>query len=140
VNKTVSETLKEISALKNKKDRVAALRQHNDYTTRTVLQGAFDDRVIWQLPEGDVPYKKNTLPDLDGVIHTEARKLYLFVYGGNPNLTQLRREALFIEFLENLDAGDAEMVAAMKDKKLPPSMKGITVDVVREAFPKLLGE
>lgn len=136
MNRSVSEVLSEISRLKTKKERVEALRFAGDFTTKSILQGVFDPRIVWMLPEGEVPYKPNVLDDVEGVLKTESRKLYLFVKGGNPNLKQARREVLFIEMLEKLDRRDAELLVYVKDKKLPDQMKGITKDVVFEAFPE----
>ena len=58
------------------------------------------------------------------------------IEGPYPNLKQVKREQMFIELLENVAPADAKMLCAIKDKKLP--FKGITEDMVREAFPGLL--
>jgi hypothetical protein len=68
----------------------------------------------------------------------ETRRLYLFLKGGNPNITKLRREALYIELLESVHPEDAKMLIAAKSKKLP--YKGINAKLVKEAFPGLLTE
>jgi hypothetical protein len=59
----------------------------------------------------------------------------LFVEGGNPNLTNLRRETLFIQLLESVDPNDAKLLLAMKDKK--SAFSGINKTIVRQAFPDL---
>jgi len=69
-------------------------------------------------------------------LFTEARKLYLFVEGGSPNLKQLRRETLFVELLETVDPEDAKLLLAIKDKTLP--YPGVTLDIVNQAFPGLI--
>jgi len=132
----IAEILEQISKIPRKVDKLAALRTHaNNSTLLTILQGAFDPRIEWLLPEGVPPFKKNDLVDLEGVLYSEARKLYLFVKGGNDNLKPLRREALFIEFIESLAPADADLLCAIKDKKMP--YKGITQQLVKEAFPGL---
>jgi hypothetical protein len=70
------------------------------------------------------------------VLYAEVRKLYLFVKGGNDNLKPLRRETLFIQLLESLAPADADLLCAIKDKKMP--YKGIDAKIIREAFPGLL--
>jgi hypothetical protein len=60
----------------------------------------------------------------------------LFIEGGNPNLTPLKRESLFIGLIESIDPEDAKVLLAAKDKKLP--VKGITSTIVNEAFPGLI--
>jgi hypothetical protein len=61
--------------------------------------------------------------------------LIYFVENSGHNLKPLKRETMFVEFLESLAPKDAELILAIKDKKLP--FKGITEDIVREAFPEL---
>jgi len=134
----IAEILGKIASLKTKDEKIAALRQNDNYAIRTILQGAYSKDIKWLLPPGEVPYKKNDLEDLESVLYSEIRKLYLFVEGGNPNLKQLRRETLFIELLESLAPADAELLAAIKDKKLP--YKGLTEAIVKEAFPGLINE
>jgi hypothetical protein len=58
--------------------------------------------------------------------------------GGNPNLNAIKREQIFIQMLESINADDAELLVAMKDKKSP--YKNITKDIVVEAFPGLIQE
>jgi hypothetical protein len=60
------------------------------------------------------------------------------VEGGNPNLKQIRREFLFIQLLETLSPKEAQLMASVKDKKLP--FKGISEKLVQEAFPGLINE
>ncbi len=138
MKKAVSQILAEISKLKTRDARIRALQQNNDYAIRTVLQGNFDPRIRWLLPEGSVPYKKNDLPDLESVFYAEARKLYLFVEGGNKDLSAGRREQLFIEMMEQLDKRDAAMLEVLKDKRLEDLYPGIDRDVVMGAFPGLI--
>lgn len=133
----VAEILEQISKIPKKVDKLTELQKHaGNSTLLTILQGAFDPRIEWLLPEGVPPFKKNDLHDLENVLYAEVRKLYLFVKGGNDNLKPLRREALFIQLLESLAPADADLLCAIKDKKMP--YKGITQQLVKEAFPGLL--
>ena len=132
----VAEFLEKVSKLKKKEEKVAALKHNDSFVIRTILQGAFDPRVKWALPEGTPPYKVNDLVDQENVLIRECRRLVHFIEGGNPGLKQMRRETLFVELLESVAPKDAELLCAIKDKKFP--YKGITVDVVKEAFPGLI--
>ena len=133
----VAEILASISKLNRRDQRLAELQKHaGNAALKTVLQGAFDPRIKWLLPEGVPPFKKNDLQDAEGVFYAECRKLYLFVQGGNDNLKPARREALFIQLLESLAPADADLLCAIKDKKMP--YKGINAQLVKEAFPGLL--
>ena len=94
------------------------------------------DRVS-MLPPGDVPYTPNTAPE--GTEHTmlekEARLLHHFFKGGS-SLKQAKREQMFIQMLEGLNQGEAEVLVLVKDKKLGKRWK-ITKACVSEAFPSI---
>ena len=91
---------------------------------------------MWKLPEGEVPYRKNEAPE--GTEHTnlhgEARKLFHYLEGGNADLTQSKRESMFVQLLEGLHESDAEVLVAAKDKTLHRKFKGLSDNVVKEAF------
>jgi hypothetical protein len=132
----LAEILKKTSEFEKKQDKMEYLNKWDSAALRALLKYAYDPNVKFLLPEGAPPYKQNDLPDLQGVLYSELRKLYLFIEGGNPNLKQLRREYLFVQMLENLDKQDAELIIAVKDKTIP--YKGITKKFVEEMFPGLL--
>ena len=126
----LAEILKKASDFEKKIDKIDWLYRNDSPALRAILKYAYDPKVKFILPEGAPPYKQNQLPDLQSVLYSELRKLYLFIEGGNPNLKQTRREYLFIQLLENLDKEDAELIVAVKDKKIP--YKGITKKFVEE--------
>lgn len=132
----IAEFFENLSKIKKREDRVNVLRQNDHYVIKTILQGAFDSRVKWLLPEGTPPYKVNDLVDQENVLIKDCRKLVYFVEGGHPNLKQLKREAMFIELLETVAPADAKLLCAIKDKKFP--YKNVTEDIVKEAFPGLI--
>lgn len=134
----ISEVLENASKLKGKDDKIAYLRQNISKPLLDVIKYALDPNIKFLLPTGKVPYNKTAAVEAQGMLFHEVRKLYLFVEGGNPNLTQIRRETLFIQFLESLDPKDAEMIVAVKDKKLPYA--GLNYKLMREAFPGLLSD
>ena len=136
---SISEILERASAGDKVNGKAALLIKYDNPTLRKILKYTFSEKVTFNgLPEGEPPYKPNTLVDVENVLYAETRRLYLFTDGGNPNLSQLRKEAIFIELLENVDSRDAKLLVSMKDKKLPEEFKGITKAVVKKAFPDLL--
>lgn len=134
----VAEFLDKVSKLKSRKEKVDALKANDFFSLKTVLQGAYHPNIKWLLPPGQPPFKPNELVDQENVLHREARRLPYFVENGLAVRSQTQREAMFIELLENVTKEDALLLCAIKEKKLP--YKGITADIVREAFPGLLGE
>lgn len=132
----MSEVLDKVAKAKSKDKKVELLRQHNTDALRMVLKSSFDPNIEWDLPEGDVPYTPNDSPE--GTEHNmlvhEARTLFHYIRGGNPKLTSNRRENMFIQMLEGLHQNEAELVVAAKDKALHRKYKGLSANVVREAF------
>ena len=133
----LNEVLQKVINAKTKAQKIKLLQEHNSPALRQILIANFDESIISMLPEGDVPYEKNEVPE--GTEHTklvhEYRKLYLFFKGG-ANISQNRRESLFIQLLEGLHQGEAEVLCLVKDKKLGKRWK-ITRQCVEEAFPQI---
>ena len=131
-----SEILDKVAKLKTKKQKVEFLRQHNTDALRMILKSSFNPKIVWQLPEGEVPFSPNDAPE--GTEHTvlamEARKLYNFIQGGNNALTQNKREMMFVQLLEGLHQTEAYMLVDAKDKILHKRYKGLSSAVVKEGF------
>jgi len=131
------EVLQKVSNAKTKAQKVKLLEEYNTPALRALLIANFDESVISMLPEGEVPYKKNEAPE--DTEHTkldhEYRKLYLFFKGG-ANISQTRRETLFIQLLEGLHKGEAEVLCLVKDRKIGKRWK-ITRQCVEQAFPSI---
>jgi len=131
------EVLQKVSNAKTKAQKVKLLEGFNTPALRAILIANFDESVISMLPDGEVPYKKNEAPE--GTEHTllaqEYRKLYLFFKGG-ANISQTRRETLFIQLLEGLHQGEAEVLCLVKDRKIGKRWK-ITRQCVEQAFPSI---
>jgi len=134
----IAEILEKVSKEETKEAKIQLLRKHDSVPMRTILKSAFDPAIKWNLPKGDPPYKPCEYLDQENMLYSETRRLYLFMEGGNPGLTTVKREALFIGLLESLAPADAKLLCAVKDKKMP--YKGITVKLVNEAYPGLINE
>lgn len=133
----LNEVLQKVSNAKTKAQKIKLLQEMNSPALRALLIANFDESVISMLPDGDVPYKVNDAPE--ETEHTkliqEYRKLYLFFKGG-ANISQTRRESLFIQLLEGLHEKEAEVLTLMKDRKIGKRWK-ITRQCVEEAFPQI---
>ena len=131
------EVLQKVSNAKTKAQKVKLLEEYNTPALRAILIANFDESVISMLPDGEVPYKENEAPEETEhtrLVH-EYRKLYLFFKGG-ANISQTRRETLFIQLLEGLHKGEAEVLTLMKDKMIGKRWK-ITRQCVEDAFPSI---
>lgn len=135
----ISEVLQKVSNAKTKAEKVKLLKEYNTDTLRMLLIWNFDESVVSEIPEGEVPFTPNEAPA--GTEHTklehESRLFFHFVKGGNPNLTKTRREQMFIQMLEGLHKDEAEVVCLVKDGILGKRYK-ITKACVEEAFPQIV--
>ena len=68
------------------------------------------------------------------MLSSEANRLYHYIQGGNQALSQNKRESMFVQLLEGLHPSEAEILVAAKDKSLHKMYKGLSDNVVKEAF------
>ena len=131
-----SEIATKVNNAKDKPRKLKVLREHDSVPLRQVLKGAFDPNIEWLLPPGDVPYTANDAPI--GTEHTllsqEAKRLYLFAKGGDNRLSNTKRETLFIQMLEGLNAEEAEFLVIVVNKRVNNEYKGFTANLVKDAF------
>ena len=133
----MSEIAMKVNNAKDKPRKLKVLKDNDSVSLRQVLKGAFDPKIEWALPTGDeIPYKVNDAPL--GTDHTllsrEAKRLYLFIKGGDNTLSNTKRETLFIQILEGLSAEEAAFLVTVVNKKVNNEYKGFTANLVREAF------
>jgi len=139
IYKTFHEIFEQIDQAPIKKDKIAILHANSSAALKAILGYTYDPNVKWLLPDCDPPF--TPLPDnsdQEARLISEVRKFYLFVEGPTEtqrNLKPDRRELMFIQLLEVIDARDAKVVIGMKNRKLP--YKGLTRKLVAEAFPNL---
>ena len=69
-------------------------------------------------------------------IRRECKNFYHFTKSGNPGLSAVRRETMFINILEGLHPLEAEILCLVKDKKLSEKYK-VTKEIVAEAYPDI---
>lgn len=138
---TVHEIFNEVAAAKNKEEKIAILRKNNNQTIFRILRLCFDPAFALDLPEGAPPLKiDRNLPAgvSDTNLYAESRRLYIFEK--KKQLPRVKKESLFVQFLEGLHYSEAELIIAAKDGKISKRYKGLTEALVREAFPGLLPE
>ena len=131
-----SEILDKVHKAKTKEQKVKILRDYNTDALRMVIKYSFDPQITWIIPSGNVPYKPNDVPA--GTEHTtlsiESRKLWHFIKGADNETPQFRKEQMFLQMCEGLHKSEAELLVNAKDKKLHQVYKGLSTNVVKEAF------
>ncbi len=160
------EVLNAASKMRSKANKVQVLQRYGDNSLKAILIWNFDETIITLLPEGEVPYGSNIedetksgslsskINDAVGkmqelgsqslgsqdqgrtTIRKEFQKFYNFLKGGNPSMSSLRRETMFINILQGLHPLEAEILILVKDGRLEDKYK-ITKDIVSEAFPDI---
>ncbi len=129
------EVLTKVNNAKDKPKKIAVLREHDTPGLRRVIKGSFDPNIKWDLPEGTPPFIANEAPE--GTEHTyleNESSRYLHFVEGADTISKTRKETMFIQSLEGLSKGEAEVAIRMKDKELHKHYKGLSAAVVKEAF------
>ena len=136
---TVAEVLDAVSKQKTKQKKIDVLREYDSKALRYCLIWNYDESLKSALPDGEVPYTPNPSPTPEANIKlaSEYRTLYNFIEGGNYDITNTRREVLFIQLLEAIDPGEAEVLCLVKDKKLAKKYR-VSFPVVKEAYPDIV--
>lgn len=137
-NPFVHEVLELVDKQRTKAKKIEILQEYEDSALKAILIWNFDPTAVSIMPEGPVPYKENEVPV--GTDHTSLRRewknLYHFVKGGNDNISNIRRETMFIQLLEGLHPEEAKIICLVKDKELESKYK-ITYDMVQKAYPDI---
>ncbi len=166
-NAFVFEIFDVITKQRTKVKKVEALKKFNHPSLKALFIWNFDETVISLLPPGEVPYAgvdeqnvssgtvsgkiddavnkmaelgSNSLGAQDQgrtSIRQEFKKFYNFLQGGNPGLSSLRRETMFINILQGLHPREAEILCLVKDKQLETKYKSITKEIVSQAYPDI---
>jgi len=136
----IPQIFEELEKTASRENKIKVLRSYEHPVLRGILQINFNPNVKVHLPEGEPPYKKDdTLPYgySETNLYAEFRRFYIWLEE-NVNINKIKKEQLFIQFLEGIHWKEAEVICLAKDKKLQTKFKSLKEDIVREAFPNLL--
>ena len=132
----LSEILTKVHGAKTKAQKIKILQEEDCMALRQIIKWSFDPKIETGLPSGTPPYIENDAPE--GTEHmllrTEGDKLYHYIKDADPNLQSTVRERMFIRLLEGLHKDEAELLCAVKDKRIHQVYKGLSTAVVIEAF------
>jgi len=140
-NLYVSEIYELIDSV-DRKDRPAALRQLWNKTLEQVIYFTYSPEIKFYRSKAPAytPYKHNQ--DLAFVsMETVLDKMYLFLKDhpkANPNLTDKKRDKLWVDFMETMGADEAEAMTNMFNRK--KGCKAITKALVNKVAPHFLAK
>lgn len=138
---TIHEILTQANTAHNYVDKMNAIRENGSLVLEQILQYNFAEHLSFDLPEGTPPYKRETdipIGKSASNLYQEGRRLYIFLKGQAPNMNRVKKELLFIQILEGLHYTDADILVAVKDKRLQELFPNITYEYVFNAIPDLL--
>ena len=139
-NPSIVEILGLVEETKGKQSKVDILKQfveRND--VKYALKAAFDDRVVFTLPEGLPDGFVIGDPDTpDGAMDMAPerfirvfKRMQYWVEGGSAQASQSKREEIYLNTLRSLEKSEAEFLLAIKDKTMP--FKSVTKEICEDA-------
>ena len=131
---TINETLEKIDKLKQRKRKVDQLKEAGDFVMLTIIQGAYNKNIKFNMPPGAPPYEINEGAEEKEITKKSLGLMVQMVM--DTNMVQWKREKIFTDFLKSINPQDAELVIAMKDKDLTSVFPTINKELAQEAFPK----
>jgi hypothetical protein len=130
----LGEIINEVKKAKSVGEKIRILQRKDSRELRGILELTYDNRLTWGLPEGNPPYKPlDKSFDNQGMFYSEMRRMYIFLEG-KANLSNARREQLFIEILEQLDPDDSKLLLEAKSRKI----KGVSKNIIKQAYDDFL--
>ena len=134
---SVGEVVEKLNAARTKNERIQILRENDSAALRGILRMNFDESLVLALPKGAPPFNRANVPNGFGntTLKASATGWYVFVRELSPNLSQSKRESIFIQLLESLDSREADILIQAKDRSLDV---GVTKKLIGEVFPGLI--
>lgn len=135
-NPSIVEILGLVEETKGKQSKVDILKQFNGRNdVKYALKAAFDDRVVFTLPEGLPDGFVVGDPDTpDGAMDMAPerfirvfKRMQYWVEGGRAQASQSKREEIYLNTLRSLEKSEAEFLVAIKEKTMP--FKSVTKEI-----------
>jgi len=119
--------------------KVQLLKKYGAMTPWNLLLSLnFHDQIKVNVPDGMPPYKRDESINPDffkTTLGREIRRVGAILVGRSEHIAKLQREAIFIQILEGVPPGEADVLCFAKDKALEEMYPTITYDLVASVFP-----
>ena len=135
-NPSIVEILGLVEETKGKQSKVDILKQFADRNdVKYALKAAFDDRVVFNLPDGlpdgfvigDPDTPEGAMDMAPERFIRVFKRMQYWVEGGRAQASQPKREEIFLNTLRSLEKSEAEFLLEIKDKKMP--FKSVTKEI-----------
>ena len=101
-----------------------------------LLKASFDPTKEWVIPTGEVPFTPNDAPE--GTEHTvlaqETKNYTTLLKVVTTKLNNHKKKTCLYKYVRHYTKAEAKLLIAAKDKRLHQVYKGLSKDVVKEAF------
>lgn len=118
------------------KERVEILQRDQTQHLLDFLKYVFDKNIKFLLPKGRPPFTESAGGQNSKLIYGQIRMINYLTNQYKGNLSNMKREQMFIGMLESVTPAEAELLLQMKDKKM--KITGLTAKLVEQAFPGLI--
>lgn len=118
-------------------DMKAKLREFGSYPPLNYLLAMnFDERIVWDLPEGSPPVKPThgENPDMFAPLASCIKRIMVCLKSDN-RLPAWKKENIFIQVLEGLNEKEQEILVSAKDKALTELYPWLTSEFVSSVYP-----
>ena len=141
--KLIYTVLEAVAKAKTKDEKIKILKDNESMALKAILKGGLDKSLNFTLPPGAPPYSPlgSDEPSLRRAVPLE-RYTHLFpqFVRDLKGLDKVKAEGIFLKVLQTIHPKDAELVLLMKDCALKGKYKGLTLILVKAAFPDLIKE
>ena len=132
----------EICKLEDRNERIKYLKENANIEIRSVLKLCYNDKIILDLPKGRPPFTECGEGREPSPLSKALAPIASLLPNHPSNLSQIRKEKLFIGMLESICAEDAAILCAAKDGTITnlqnKKYRKNTKSLVEAAFPELL--
>ena len=140
IEKPIHVIFDEICKIEDRDERIAYLKENSYRQVRTILQLAYNDKIILDVPKGKPPFTPCQEHNSPVPISKAFANLGRLVKGSDLN--QIKKESIFIKICETIPEETAKILIAAKDGNLV-TIQGkkyskITKSLVEATFPELL--
>lgn len=138
-NVLLFEIFEKFNKQKTDDKRKLVLQENLGYELLTALQANFRPEIVFDLPLGAPPYKKDESVDPGASLNrtrTVLQEFPLLLKNGSK-LNAIQKEMKFIGMLESVNVKEAEILILIKDKALSTKYPKLTAEFVKEAIPQV---
>lgn len=136
------EVFGKLSMIKSFHDKIAFLRDNATYSVRMILQVNFTPSIELDLPPGNPPYTPDTNPPENSMarIDKAIKVISRLLKGPHESgiIERASKETRFLQLLESVHGQDAQIIIAMKDKKIEKLFPEMNHILAHAAFPEFI--